>query len=285
MASLASEIKELHELFESGVLTEKEFTEAKTAIIASRKPRLSSFDNLHHAEEGRAVEEEGKLSSVSPQQSNELEWRKKNQNLIFQIRLERAKATIEKTGALYFFVQCFTSDFLGDFLEGTSKSLDVLERILRNLAENPLDEKYQILRLSNEIVRRRVVEQTGGLEFLIQCGAELTKEKTNGLYDKIYLGQVNVENALQVLQQVKEEFYRVKDFREEERQKKAENVLRAAILRNARQLQRNVEQGNPRTGVHAKRTKGEGEEQESNEQRVPLEKALEYLTKSGGKSM
>lgn len=285
MASLASEIKELHELFENGILTEKEFSEAKTAIISSRKLQSATLDILPRNEENTTVREKENLDDISKQQNKKVLWREKSHNLAFNIRLERAKASIEARGLVNFFVRCFTSDFLGDFLEGSSKSLNVLKKIILNLAENPLNEKYQQLRFSNDVVRRRIVEQTGGLEFLVQCGGELEKDENSGLYDKIYLGNLNVPNALHVLQQIKEEFDQIKKIREEERRKKAEKVLRATLLRNTRQLQRNVEQKNSEAESHLKRPKGEREEQECNDQRVPIDKALLYLTKSGRKTM
>lgn len=283
MSSLVSEIKELHELFENGVLTEKEFSEAKMAIIASRNSASTKYTGTPCKETQNTLEKNGKLISTSPQQDNDFYSREKHRDVVLNIRLENAKKGIEKSSQVPYFVRCFSTDFLGDFLESPSKSLKTLETILLNLKQNLIDEKYQILKLSNDVVRRRIINQNGGLEFLVECGAELRKDKNSNLYDTIYLGKIDVQNALQKLQQIKEEFDLIKGIREDERQKKCENVARAAMQRNARQIQRNAEGTGSRVEVQGKRTKGEGEAHESNERRVSIERALKYLTTSGEK--
>lgn len=281
MSSLVSEIKELHELFESGVLTEKEFSEAKMAIIASRNSASSNSTSIPRKEAENTIERNAKINNTSLSHNSDSYSRDQHRDVVLSIRLENAKIAIEKSGQVPYFVQCFSTDFVGDFLESPSKSLNTLETILLNLKENPIDEKYQILKLSNDAVRRRIIDQNGGLEFLAECGAELRKDKNSNFYDAIYLGQINAQNALRMLQQIKDEFHSIKVIREDERQKKCENVARAAMQRNARQIQRNGEGTGPRAEVQAKRTKGEGEAQESNARRVSIETALKYLTTSG----
>ncbi|VDN51813.1 unnamed protein product [Dracunculus medinensis] len=54
---------------------------------------------------------------------------------------------------------------------------EILQKYLRNLIENPHDEKFRRIRLSNKVLQERVLCAKGGFEFLQACGFEEVNTK------------------------------------------------------------------------------------------------------------
>lgn len=276
--SLVNELKELSELFQSGALTAEEFAEAKEAVISEHRAKKIAESVAKTTEAPPQQEVERPSTAEAADELNDMNNRNTRQRITYNIRLEKAKASILKKGDQQYFIDCFASDFTGDFLVGATKSLEVLEKVLTNLQREPTNTDYQRLKLSNQAVKRYIIQQAGALEFLVECGAELQGEGETG-YTQLFLGGVNTETALGKLGVVKQQFLEIKNFREEERRKKAENITKAAIQREARRLERNTEMERTRPGSVAKRAKTEGDEDSGDEKpnRVPIEDALKYL--------
>lgn len=285
MSSISKEIKELFELHQSGALTLEEFTLAKQAIITAHTN--AGIDTPVLAQPQRAAPNNRDEDAKIPLQADDkikdeigdLKNRNTKQRIALNIRREKVREGIENKGEIQFLVDCFTSDFAGDFLYGASKSLEVMEKILLNIRNFPDNENYKRLKLANNQVKKHVVQQRGALEFFIAQGAQLVGEGEAG-YFMIDLAEMNVEAALECFEKVKYQFFEVKVFREEERRKKAENVTKAAVQRETRRLERMKEVEGTREETVPKRTKGEGQETGTKPNRVPMDKALEYLTGS-----
>lgn len=288
MLSLSDEIKELSELHQSGVLTDKEFAEAKQAVIAGAKCRANPFVNQQTVSSGVALpslsatptniecSSQTEMVAESREKINENLDRKicyRRERCCLQLRLERSVKGIEEKGDLNYFIGCFTSDFSGDFLASASKSLNVLEKIIRNFEEEPNNPKYKRLKMSNKNVKSFIVQQLGPLEFLVHCGATCEGDSEVGA-EEIVLDGVDCHRALALLSAIKAAFNEVKLLREEERVKKAKSVTNAAIERERRRIARETEV--PLTSP--KRSKEEIEKQQGKSNRVSLEDAIKHLT-------
>lgn len=268
MSSLASEIKELFALHQSGALTDEEFSEAKQAIIQQhRAPNADSVTKCPpQALSLPPVESKPHTNRVEEQIQQEKEVK---MQLLIGIRLERAWEGISEEGEQSFFVSKFTSDWAGDFLVGATESLEVLSKVLTNLLKFPDKLEYKKLNLTNGTVRRTIM-QTAALEFLLVNGG------------KVVDGFINLEDiaanvGLEKLQVIQERFNKVKQLRDAEREKAAENNMAAALQRERRRLERNRETELSRQDAVTKRSRGEGEPPKPTN-RVPLEEALKYLT-------
>jgi hypothetical protein len=90
-----------------------------------------------------------------------------------------------------------------DELSETLDNIQTLRRVLQNIADAPHEERYRMLRIGNKLVRRTLMTQRGGLEFLLGVGGFTQREDGDVVLEGTALtAKEKTVNALRCLEKI-----------------------------------------------------------------------------------